>query len=298
VLEHEPDGVLVYGDTNSTLAAVLVACKVAYRDGRRPWIAHVEAGLRSLNSAMPEERNRIVADHLSDLLLAPTPVAMEHLQREGLSDRAELVGDVMVDAFQWAASRADGRPPLPVQRQPGYLLATLHRPENVDDPSRLALWLDALEMARPVIFPIHPRTRETLARIGRQLPSNITAIDPVGYLEMVSLEQHAIAIATDSGGMQKEAYLAGVPCITLRSETEWVETVAAGWNRLVGDDPSGLRRALDDAAFMDRSRPRPDLYGDGNAAGRIVAALERLNQRRVGRGTSEREPQPTEAAAS
>ncbi|HYM52218.1 MAG TPA: UDP-N-acetylglucosamine 2-epimerase (non-hydrolyzing) [Candidatus Dormibacteraeota bacterium] len=298
VLEHEPDGVLIYGDTNSTLAAAVVACKVAFPDGRRPWIAHVEAGLRSGNAAMPEERNRIVADHLSDLLLAPTPAAMEHLEREGLTDRAELVGDVMVDAFQWAASRAGPRPPPAAERRPGYLLATLHRPENVDDPARLAVWLEALEVEHPVIFPIHPRTAATLARTGMRLPSNVTAIDPVGYLEMVALQQHAIAIATDSGGIQKEAYLAGVPCITLRTETEWVETVAAGWNRVVGDDPSGLRAALDDAAFMDRSRPRPDLYGDGDAAERIVAALERLHGRRGGGVTIERAPEPTEAAAS
>jgi UDP-GlcNAc3NAcA epimerase len=297
LLEHEPDGVLLYGDTNSTLAGAVVACKVSVADGRRPWIAHVEAGLRSRNAAMPEERNRIVADHLSDLLLAPTPAAMENLGREGLSDRAELVGDVMVDAFRWAANRVGARPPVPAQRQPGYLLATLHRPENVDDPSRLAVWLDALNLDRPVIFPMHPRTRATLARNGMRVPSNVTAIDPVGYLEMVALEQHAIAIATDSGGMQKEAYLAGVPCITLRTETEWVETVAAGWNRVVGDDPSGLRAALEDDAFMDRSRPRPDLYGDGKAAERIVDALERLDAR-AGGVTKEREAQATEAAAS
>jgi UDP-N-acetylglucosamine 2-epimerase len=168
----------------------------------------------------------------------------------------------------------------------------------VDDPARLAVWLDALSVGRPVIFPIHPRTRATLARSGVRLPSNVTAIDPVGYLEMVALEQHAVAIATDSGGIQKEAYLAGVPCITLRTETEWVETVAAGWNRVVGDDPAGLRAALEDAAFMDRSRPRPDLYGDGRAAERMVDALERLHGRRAGGVRQEREPQPTEAAAS
>ena len=298
LLEHEPDGVLLYGDTNSTLAAAVVACKVAYRDGRPPWIAHVEAGLRSHNLAMPEERNRIVADHLSDLLLAPTRAAMEHLDREGLSQRAELAGDVMVDAFRWATARALAQPPQVARRQPGYVLATLHRAENVDDPARLAAWLAALAVDRPVILPLHPRTRSTLAAAGLQLPDNVDLVEPVGYLEMVALELHATAIATDSGGVQKEAYLAGVPCITLRTETEWVETVAAGWNRLVGDDPSGLRAALADSTFMDRSRPRPDLYGDGNAAQRIVAALERLDQRRPARATTERTPQPTEASAS
>jgi UDP-N-acetylglucosamine 2-epimerase len=296
--EHQPDGVLLYGDTNSTLAAAVVACKVGYRDGRRPWIAHVEAGLRSRNPIMPEERNRIVADHLSDLLLAPTRAAMEHLDREGLADRAELVGDVMVDAFRWATARAAALPPDAARRRPGYVLATLHRPENVDDPIRLAAWLRALAVDRQVILPLHPRTRSTVDAAGLRLPANVIAIEPVGYLEMVALELHATAIATDSGGVQKEAYLAGVPCITLRTETEWVETVAAGWNRVVGDDPSGLREALDDLAFMDRSRPRPDLYGDGHAAERIVAALGRLDQRRSSAATAEPAPQPTEATAS
>jgi UDP-GlcNAc3NAcA epimerase len=298
LLEHEPDGVLLYGDTNSTLAAAVVACKVAYGDGRRPWIAHVEAGLRSHNLAMPEERNRIVADHLSDLLLAPTRAAMEHLDREGLGERAELAGDVMVDAFRWASDRADGQPPKVARRRPGYVLATLHRPENVDDPARLAGWLAALAVDRPVILPLHPRTRSTVASAGLEVPGNVMLIEPVGYLEMVALELHATAIATDSGGVQKEAYLAGVPCITLRSETEWVETVAAGWNRLVGGDPSGLGEALADPGFMDRSRPRPDLYGDGNAAQRIVAALERLDERRPGRASMKPAPQTTEATAS
>lgn len=298
LLEHQPDGVLVYGDTNSTLAAAVVACKVAYDDGRRPWIAHVEAGLRSGNPAMPEERNRIVADHLSDLLLAPTRAAMGHLDREGLSERSELTGDVMVDAFRWASERAQSQPPKVARQRPGYVLATLHRPENVDDPARLGAWLTALAIDRPVILPLHPRTRSTLAAAGLQLPGNVIAIEPVGYLEMVGLELHATAIATDSGGVQKEAYLAGVPCITLRFETEWVETVAAGWNRLVGDDPSGLGAALADPAFMDRSRPRADLYGDGNAARHIVAALERLDERLHGPAAPNRAPQPTEATAS
>ena len=144
VLEHRPDGVLLYGDTNSTMAAAIVASKACYDGGLRPWIAHVEAGLRSFNLAMPEERNRVVADHLADLLLAPTETAMRHLQREGLGDRAELVGDVMVDAFAWASERATGKLPEVAEEHPGYLLLTLHRPENVDDPSRLAAWLAAV----------------------------------------------------------------------------------------------------------------------------------------------------------
>jgi UDP-N-acetylglucosamine 2-epimerase len=274
--ELEPDGVLVYGDTNSTLAGSLAASKVAFAAGRRPWLAHVEAGLRSFNRAMPEERNRIVADHLADLLLAPTPTAVTHLAREGLGARAELVGDVMVDAFRWAERRADVNLPDAAASSPGYLLLTLHRAENVDDPARLAALLAAARLDRPVIFPVHPRTAATLraARLG--VPDNVRAIEPVGYLAMVALERSAAAIATDSGGVQKEAYLAGVPCVTLRNETEWTETVEAGWNRVAGADPDALRTALADPAFTDRSRPRPELFGDGRAAERIVAALERL----------------------
>lgn len=276
VAEHEPDGVLVYGDTNSTLAGAVVGSKVAYPDGRRPWLAHVEAGLRSFNRSMPEERNRVVADHLSDLLLAPTPAAMDNLGREGLAARAELVGDVMVDTLRWAAPRADAHLPEVARSAGDYVLLTLHRAENVDDPERLAALLGMLALDRPVLFPVHPRTRISMERAGLAPPPNVRILDPVGYLAMVALERHAAAIATDSGGIQKEAYLVGVPCVTLRGETEWVETLDAGWNRLVAIDPDGLRAALGDAAFMDRSRPRPDIFGDGMAAQRIVAALEGL----------------------
>lgn len=274
--EHEPDGVLVYGDTNSTLAAAVVASKVAYADGHRPWLAHVEAGLRSFNPAMPEERNRIVADHLADLLLAPTPAAMGHLAHEGLAERSQMVGDVMVDAFLWAAPTSEAHLPQVALGLPGYLLLTLHRAENVDDPDRLATLLGAVAIDRPVIFPMHPRTRAALERAGLRLPVNVHAMEPVGYLAMIALELGAAAIATDSGGVQKEAYLAGVPCITLRTETEWVETVTTGWNRVIGAEPDRLRSLLHDADFMDRGRPRPQLFGDGHAAGRIVAALEGL----------------------
>jgi UDP-N-acetylglucosamine 2-epimerase len=279
IVDARPDGVLVYGDTNSTLAGAVVASKISYGDGRRPWLAHVEAGLRSFNPAMPEERNRIVADHLADLLLAPTPAAIENLEREGLGDRSELVGDVMVEAFRWAMPFADDHLPELARSLPGYVLVTLHRAENVDDPKRLASMLALLEIDRPVIFPLHPRTRAALAGSALELPANVRGIDPVGYLAMVALESRAVAIATDSGGVQKEAYLAGVPCITLRTETEWVETVAAGWNRVVGSEPSALRMALEDESFMDRSRARPELFGDGGAAQRIVAAVAALDRR-------------------
>jgi len=273
--EHEPDGVLVYGDTNSTLAAALATSKVAFAGGRRPWLAHVEAGLRSFNRAMPEERNRVVADHLGDLLLAPTATAMGHLAGEGLAERAQLVGDVMVDAFRWAETRAAAHLPEAAVANPGYLLLTLHRAENVDDPARLAVLLAAADLDRAVIFPVHPRTAATLRSAGLRPPANVLAIEPVGHLAMVALERSASLVATDSGGVQKEAYLAAVPCVTLRAETEWTETVNAGWNRVAGTDPEALARALADPGFMDRSRPRPELFGDGRAAERIVGALER-----------------------
>jgi UDP-N-acetylglucosamine 2-epimerase len=283
LLEHEPDGVLVYGDTNSTLAGALAAAKVAYPGGRRPWLAHVEAGLRSFNRTMPEERNRVVADHLADLLLAPTPAAASQLAVEGLADRTEVVGDVMADAVCWAADRVDLHLPAEAEQRPGFLLLTLHRAENVDDQRRLAACLAMLPDDRPVIWPIHPRTAAALGAAGITVAANVCTLEPVGYLPMLALERAAAAVATDSGGVQKEAYLAGTPCVTLRTETEWVETVAADWNRVAGDDPEALRGALADVTFMDRSRPRPQLYGDGHAAERIVAALERLHADGVGR---------------
>jgi UDP-N-acetylglucosamine 2-epimerase len=291
VVEHEPDGVLVYGDTNSTLAAAVVASKTVRSDGRRLWLAHVEAGLRSFNRRMPEERNRVVADHLADVLLAPTATATANLEREGLGARAELVGDVMVDAHAWAAERAATHLPAIAAALDRYVLLTLHRAENVDEPGRFARILAGLDVGLPIVFPVHPRTRAVLERGVHGLPANVHAIDPIGYLEMVALEARAHAVATDSGGVQKEAYLAGVPCVTLRAETEWVETVDAGWNRVVDDDSAALRAALEDESFMRRDRPRPLLYGDGRTAGRIVAALEREDARAGG------PLQPEEAAA-
>jgi UDP-N-acetylglucosamine 2-epimerase len=273
--EVGPDLVLVYGDTNSTLAAAVVAAKQVDLSGRRPWLAHVEAGLRSFNPAMPEERNRVVADHLADLLLAPTPAAMANLAREGLAERAVLVGDVMVDALASAMDRAADALPAAADEHPGYVLLTLHRPANVDDPSRLAAWMDAAATCGTVLFPVHPRTRAVLARAALQAPAGVVLLEPVGYLAMVALERAARVIATDSGGVQKEAYLAGVPCVTLRTETEWVETLDGGWNRLA-PDPADLPAAAADADALDRAAGRPPIFGDAQAAERIVSAVERL----------------------
>jgi UDP-N-acetylglucosamine 2-epimerase len=275
ILERErPDGIVVYGDTNSTLAGALVAAKLVYADGSRPFLAHVEAGLRSFNRSMPEERNRVVTDHLADLLLAPSAAAIANLASEGLAQRAVDVGDVMVDAFRWAQARGDGHLPEAARLRPGYMLLTLHRAENVDDPRRLAAWLAALDGDHQIVFPVHPRTDAAMRAAGLRAPANVETIAPVGYLAMVALEARARAVLTDSGGVQKEAYLAGVPCITLRGETEWVETVATGWNRLVRS-PGELVDALAEEAAFDRARERPPLYGDGRAAERVVAALER-----------------------
>jgi len=216
---------------------------------------------------------------------------MAHLAREGLGARAELVGDVMVDAHAWAAARAGQHLPPIANADGSYVLLTLHRAENVDRPDRFARIIEGLSVGVPIIFPVHPRTRAVLERGLHGLPPNVHAIDPVGFLQMVALEARAQAIATDSGGVQKEAYLSGVPCITLRSETEWVETVEAGWNRVVDDDPAALRAALADEDFMGRSRARPPLYGDGQTAARIVGAMER--QHAAGAGAA----LPREAAA-
>ncbi len=280
VMEHRPDGVLLYGDTNSTLAAALVGAKVVYAEGTRPWMAHVEGGLRAFNRQWPEEHNRVVADHLSDLVLAPTDEAMRNLEREGLGERSTKVGDVMVDALHWALDRAEPAMLPLAAAHPGYVLATMHRGDNVDEPDRLSAWLEAMGSDRAVILPAHPRTAATLARAGLVPPPNVHVIDPVGYLTMVALEKSASLVITDSGGVQREAYLAGVPCFTLRDETEWVETLVGGWNRLVGSTPQGLASAMRDYTFEKPDAPRADVFGDGHAAERVVAALERLQGER------------------
>jgi UDP-GlcNAc3NAcA epimerase len=275
----KPDWVLIYGDTNSTLAGALAAAKLNIP------VAHVEAGLRSWNRAMPEEVNRVVADHLSAHLFPPTDVATANLLREGKRpDEMSQVGDVMYDATlaftEVAARKGDALAAMGLSRK-GYILATVHRQENVDDPVRLGAILEALATLSadmPVVLPIHPRARKELAS-RKDLASragNVRIVDPVGYLEMLLLEQGARLIMTDSGGVQKEAFFHGVPCVTLRTETEWTELVDAGWNTLASPSDSKAIVAAGRAALSaDASRPRPLLYGKGDASDRIAAFFTR-----------------------
>jgi UDP-N-acetylglucosamine 2-epimerase (non-hydrolysing)/UDP-GlcNAc3NAcA epimerase len=271
VAEERPDVVLVYGDTNSTLAGGLAAAQA------RVPVAHVEAGMRSFDRAMPEELNRVLTDHLSDVLLCPSPTAVANLEREHVAGRIELVGDVMVDvALLFAARARAGDGPLrDAGVSPGqYALATAHRAGNVDDPARLRALVDLL-LAVPlaVVLPLHPRTRARLEGAGwlaeLEAAEHVRLLAPLGYVAFTSLLTRARAVLTDSGGVQKEAYLAGVPCVTMRDTTEWVETVDVGWNVLVDLDAGAALAALQ------RTPPpaRPELYGDGHAGARVVAAL-------------------------
>ena len=247
LLKEEPDVVLVYGDTNSTLAGALAAAKLHIP------VAHVEAGLRSYNRKMPEEINRVLTDHLSALLLCPTETAVENLRREGVTKGVHLVGDVMYDALldgvEIARRTSTILDRLVVEPQ-RYILATVHRAENTDQPQRLEGIVTALvglaKAGHRVVFPVHPRTQKQLSLHSIELCEGVVQIDPVSYLDMVLLESMARLILTDSGGIQKEAYWLQVPCLTLRDETEWKETVQSGWNRLVGTDPHRILRAVDE----------------------------------------------------
>jgi UDP-GlcNAc3NAcA epimerase len=274
LVEVSPDGALVYGDTNSTLAGALAAAQ-----GGVP-VVHVEAGMRSFDRAMPEELNRVITDHLSDLLLCASDTAARNLQAESVLGRVEVVGDVMVDVAlrRLPSARADRETLRAHGLEPGdYLLLTAHRAGNVDDPSRLRALVELVKvLPRPILFPVHPRTRARLADAGLALKlarvDGLRLTEPLGYLEFGALLSQARAVVTDSGGVQKEAYLAGVPCLTLRASTEWVETVAAGWNTLVDLDAAAALAALE------RGRPaeHPALYGDGRAGQRCVQAIEAL----------------------
>ncbi len=310
LLAAQPDWVVVFGDTNSTLAAALAACKL-----RLP-LAHVEAGLRSFNRAMPEEHNRVLTDHCSDLLFCPTPSAAEQLQREGITKGVHVAGDPMLDAALFFAARAEQGSTILARlglTPKTYALATLHRPYTTDNPARLLAVMEAFNrLDLPVVLPVHPRTRSVLASLSPTLISsgptrhppegrwvqrsamapppathNIHLIDPVGYLDMLVLERNARLILTDSGGVQKEAYFFAVPCITIRPETEWVETTTAGWNRLVWEG-DGSRGSMASLLIEAVNRPwpadgqsdttaRPPIFGDGHASERMVGWMEAWN---------------------
>ena len=268
--EDRPDWVLVYGDTNSTLAAALASVKLGIPT------AHLEAGLRSHNRSMPEEINRVLTDHACDLLLAPTEAAVANLDGEGLADRCLNIGDVMADLCLSVAREASTGAPV-AGGAPGYVVATIHRPSNTDDPQRLTRLVEALAtIPVPVRLLVHPRLEELAARAGLMLEQgSITPMEPQPYLRTMELVAGARGIVTDSGGLQKEAYLLGTPCVTLRAETEWQETLVDGWN-ILDPEASGL------ADLAVRNRPagtRPPYFGDGEAAARLVQALRHGIQR-------------------
>jgi UDP-GlcNAc3NAcA epimerase len=272
VLERQPSVVMVYGDTNSTLAGALVAAKLGVP------LAHVEAGLRSFNRAMPEEINRVVTDHLAELLFVPTEAGRINLEHEGRLEFAHVVGDVMYDAVLRFGHLAESRKIVSeLGLAPGqYALATIHRAENTDDPARLGVILDALDRIGrelPVLWPVHPRTEKAIATQGLEA-GHVRFVPPVGYLDMLALERSARVILTDSGGVQKEAFFARVPCVTLRAETEWTELVEAGWNRLAPPVMAATIVEAAHAALDQLPAPPEGLYGGGKAAGRIAEILE------------------------
>jgi UDP-GlcNAc3NAcA epimerase len=266
-LDERPDRVIVFGDTNSTLAGALAAVKAGFG------VAHVEAGLRSFDLAMPEELNRMVVDRLSTLLFCPTENAATNLKREGIVDGVRVVGDVMLDANQRLApiARERSRALAEAGVEPdAYVLATLHREANVRQPALGRIAQAFGDLGEPVVFPAHPRTRAALETDGIDLADNVRMLPPVGYLDFAALASQARVILTDSGGVQKEAYWYAVPCVTLRENTEWVEIVETGWNRLVGSNSELIVQAAREAT---PPTEHPPLYGDGRAADSIADHL-------------------------
>jgi UDP-N-acetylglucosamine 2-epimerase len=269
LLQEQPDLLIIRGDTNSTLAGALAASKLHIPT------AHVEAGERSFDRRMPEEINRLVSDCVADLHFCASQAAVTRLTGEGLSNSVYWVGDVMLDALLQNKPIAQRKSAILTQLdlQPRrYVLATIHRAANTDDPDRLKQIVQAFNtVSEIIIFPAHPRTRNTLARLGLEFAPHVRVIEPVGYFDMMMLEEQARLIATDSGGVQREAYFLGVPCLTLRDETEWTETVAAGWNKLVGAEPERIVEA-----WFSFTPPleHPPIFGDGTAGQRIARILE------------------------
>ncbi|MBI5667350.1 MAG: UDP-N-acetylglucosamine 2-epimerase (non-hydrolyzing) [Chloroflexi bacterium] len=270
---EQPDGVLVFGDTNSTVAGALAAAKIHIP------VAHVEAGLRSYDRRMPEEINRVMTDHLSDVLFPPTRVAVENLKKEGITKGVRLVGDVRVDVLLGMVDRARTRRAALLQQtgladgQP-FALATIHRPANTDDRARLCAIVEAFNaLDLPVVLPVHPRLRKMLGEFGFAFSGNVRAIEPVGFLDMVALLDTCQIVITDSGGLQKEAYMLRRPCVTVRDTTEWVETVESGWNRLTEPDDFAAAAVQ---ALQPPPAEHPDYYGTFGVSDRIVDALEEL----------------------
>ena len=272
IISEKPDVVLVFGDTNSTLAGALAAAKLHI------YVAHVEAGLRSYDKSMPEEINRVLVDHCSDLLLCPTKTAVENLKIEGIKRNVYLTGDVMVDAQRDCAKTAENKSRILADlgiKPKDYCLATIHRASNTDDPDKFRAIIEALEELGDIVFPCHPRAEKYLRQFGLwdDLNRHARVIKPVGYFDMLMLEKNAKKILTDSGGVQKEAYLLGIPCITLRDETEWVETVADGWNVLVG---SSREKIVQLARHFEPSQERHDVFGKGDASIKTAELIEKL----------------------
>lgn len=273
--ELHPDAVLVFGDTNSTLAGALAAAKLEIP------VAHVEAGMRTHSRHLPEEINRVVTDRVSSWLFAPSQTAVDHLAAEALRAGVFLVGDVMADCLRLFGPLAEQRSGLLQRldlRPGGYAVATVHRHNTLSDPQSLAAVLETLGgLSLPVVLPLHPHTAAVLRRGNGDLAggkgASLRVVPPLGYFDMIQLQRNARLILTDSGGLQKEAYYLGVPCVTLRHETEWVETVQSGWNRLVGTDPQAIRAAVEAAQTPPAAHPA--LYGDGHAAQRIAEILSR-----------------------
>lgn len=269
LLIEKPDLVMVYGDTNSTLAGALAASKLLIP------VIHVEAGLRSFNKTMPEEQNRIVTDHLSSLLFAPTKTAVENLSNEGISKGVHLVGDVMFDGilhFAKIAAEKSGICSALKLTAKEYILCTIHRAENTDSKERLSSIFRALaQSGQKIILPLHPRTKKCVLEYGIEVGENIQWIEPVGYLDMIALQSNAKKIVTDSGGVQKEAFFLGIPCVTLREETEWVETVENQWNVLTGAQTEKIIDAIQN--FQPDSK-RNDYFGNGTAAEQMVQLIK------------------------
>jgi len=268
-LHQKPDVVITFGDTNTTLATGLAATKLNIP------VAHVEAGLRSHNREMPEEINRILTDHISDYLFAPTLTAMENIKIENLYGKPFLVGDVMYDSLLYYGKIAEQNSRILKNlklKQKEYILLTLHRPYNVDNIQKLQNIFSALKQTkRFIVLPVHPRSRKMIESTNTIIPENISIIEPLGYLDFIFLQKHSEKIITDSGGIQKEAYLNGIPCITIRPETEWIETVEAGWNVLVGDKKDQL---IENCLHFKPSHNRPRYFGDGNSSKKIISILE------------------------